>query len=631
LTNSFLTYRKITIVLLALAFIGHVTSSQDIVSQSPEKDLSFDYYYSVDDTIHSKIDHIYDTIRSMADKRKFTKEILDLIIVTPSRENGNIAMLSETPYIDYNNKIIRHIEFKQLSVFGPTVEDTSIQAKRFYEKTGNRLHINTSKNILKKNLLFKPGDRLNAYTLADNERLIRALPYIHDVKILVKPTQPPSDSVDIVVLTKDVWSIGFGLELSGINQGRLGIWHRNLFGFGREEQNTIFWDADKTPVLGYEGIYRINNLAGSFINSEFLFMSNHGTQQYLADFQRSFFTPEIKYAGGFRFENKKTTEDIEIIDTTFAGVPYSYSSYDFWIGRSFNLKKDNLAFQKRTNLMFAGRIFSIFYHDRPEVSENYLYDFQDRLQLIGSAGISNQGYYQSRLVHEFGKTEDIPYGYLIQITGGYEINEFKDRPYFDISISNGMYVRKRGGYLYTKLEMGGFFKNRSVEQGTIGLTAKYFTPLFSLNRYKVRYFIDFNYTEGIKRYRGEFVTIQNKEGLIGLTSIMLNGIQKMTLNLEAVTFTPYYFTGFRLVVFAFTDMGLVGPGAKCIFSNSLYSGFGLGIRLRNEKLVFNTIQIRFAFYPLVPENSEWHFIQASGEQEQKMDNFFISDPKLIKY
>ncbi len=627
LINSFFTYQKTVFVILTLVFLSPDISCQYQFSRSADNSL----LALVDDTIHSRTDQFYDTLRNIAGKRRITREILDLIIVKPSQENGKIAMVSETPYIEYDNKIIRSIRFKQLDVFGPTIKDTTLQAKRFYEQTSNRLHINTSRNILQKNLLFKAGDRLDVYTLADNERIIRALPYINDVRILVKEIQPSSDSVDVIIITKDLWSFGFGFDMSGVNKGRLSIWDRSLFGFGREQENTVFWDGDKKPLLGYEGIYRINNLAGSFINTEFRFKSSHGTQQYLADFQRSFFTPEIKYAGGFRFENKETIEDIELIDTTWLKVSYANSNYDFWIGRSFHLSKDNLILRKRSNLMLAGRIFSIFYQERPKVSKDYLYVFHDRLQFIGSVALSNQGFYKSRLVYGFGPTEDIPFGYLVQLTGGFEINEFKNRPYFGISVSNGMYVRKRGGYLYSKFETGGYFMNRSVEQGTLSLTTKYFTPLFSYNRFKVRYFINFNYTSGIQRYPEEFVTIQNKEGVFGLTSNILKGTQKMTVNFEAVSFTPYYFLGFRFAIFGFVDMGLVGPGGKWIFDNSLYSGMGIGIRLRNERLVFNTLQLKFAFYPVLPEDSEWHFIQASGEQRLKMDNFYISVPKFIKY
>ncbi|HJX70902.1 MAG TPA: hypothetical protein VJ346_03090, partial [Bacteroidales bacterium] len=545
--DSFYTYRKTTFVILAFILLSPDTSCQLIFPRTIKNvvpsavddtikdtkaepidsmDLKNESVYVIEDTIRLKTDQFYDTLRKAASKRRIIREILNLIVVEPSTDTGKIAVVSETPFIEYNDKIIRSIDFRQLDIFGPSVEDTSRQAKRFYEKAGNKLHINTSVNNLQNNLLFKPGDRLDAYILADNERIIRDLPYIHDVKFLVKPSPSSPDSVDIIVLTKDLWATGFGLEISDIKKGRLAMWHRNLFGTGHEQQNTVFWDDDEKPLLGYEGIYRINNMAGSFINGEFRFMNRHGTQQYLAEFQRSFFTPDIEYAGGLRIENKNTAEDFELIDTTLLKVPYTVSNYDFWIGRSFQLKKDKLFFSKRSNLMFAGRIFNTYYHDRPEISEDYLYVFQNRLHFIGSAAISNQGFFKSRLVYRFGQTEDIPYGYLVQLTGGFEINEFKNRPYLGISASNGIYLKKRGGYLYNKFEMGGFLENMSVEQGTIGLTTKYITPLFSYNRFNVRYFLSFNYTTGIQRYQEEFVTIQNKEEVYGLADSLMKGIQK---------------------------------------------------------------------------------------------------------
>ena len=68
-----------------------------------------------------------------------------------------------------------------------------------------------------------------------------------------------------------------------------------------------------------------------------------------------------------------------------------------------------------------------------------------------------------------------------------------------------------------------------------------------------------------------------------------------------------------------------------IFSNRLYSGIGAGIRLRNEKLVFNTFQIKFTFYPAAPAGSDKEYISASGEKKLKPDYFFTSAPEIIDF
>ena len=58
----------------------------------------------------------------------------------------------------------------------------------------------------------------------------------------------------------------------------------------------------------------------------------------------------------------------------------------------------------------------------------------------------------------------------------------------------------------------------------------------------------------------------------------------MILNTETVVFTPYQPLGFRIAVFGFADFGLIGYSPN-IFKNDFFTSFGLGVRLRNERLV----------------------------------------------
>ena len=65
----------------------------------------------------------------------------------------------------------------------------------------------------------------------------------------------------------------------------------------------------------------------------------------------------------------------------------------------------------------------------------------------------------------------------------------------------------------------------------------------------------------------------------------------MILYTEIVLFSPYHPLGFRIAFFGFADFGLIGYSPN-IFKNEFYTSLGIGVRLRNERLVFNTIQIR---------------------------------------
>ena len=88
---------------------------------------------------------------------------------------------------------------------------------------------------------------------------------------------------------------------------------------------------------------------------------------------------------------------------------------------------------------------------------------------------------------------------------------------------------------------------------------------------------------------------------------------------------------FRFLFFGFGDLGLIGPENRSIFSNKLYSGIGIGVRVRNENLVFKTFQIKFAFYPTVPNDILPYYINISGENYQKITNFDPAVPYIIDF
>jgi hypothetical protein len=62
--------------------------------------------------------------------------------------------------------------------------------------------------------------------------------------------------------------------------------------------------------------------------------------------------------------------------------------------------------------------------------------------------------------------------------------------------------------------------------------------------------------------------------------------------------------GFRYAFYSLADLGWIGPGqTKFVSDKTFYSGFGLGLRVRNEHLVLPTLQMRLAWFPRVPESA----------------------------
>ena len=143
----------------------------------------------------------------------------------------------------------------------------------------------------------------------------------------------------------------------------------------------------------------------------------------------------------------------------------------------------------------------------------------------------------------YGRTEDIPLGYIAEIILGREYNQFTTRSYVGSIFSYAKYV-DRFGYVRPTVLFGSFIENKQLEQGMLSLQLNYFSFLYRVRRTSFRQFIEATFTTGIDRFDNEFININDENGVRGLSDTFLRGTQRLSLNWETVAFTPVYFAGF---------------------------------------------------------------------------------------
>jgi hypothetical protein len=159
----------------------------------------------------------------------------------------------------------------------------------------------------------------------------------------------------------------------------------------------------------------------------------------------------------------------------------------------------------------------------------------------------------------------------------------------------------------------------------------YVSNLSSLGKNRIRNFINLDYTRGFTRYTDEYLGIIRDKGFTGFRNDSVRGGQRVRLSLESDVFSPVNYLGFRFVFFGFADMAFIA-GTKQIISNGAFlSGIGLGIRIRNNNLVFNTFQIRIGFFPNAPEYSRESHFTISGEQLLRPPTFVPGAPAIIPF
>jgi hypothetical protein len=578
----------------------------------------------------NRSERFYNNLAKQADKNIVTRGLSNIILSDNNKNTSDTlsVSLSILPFVSYKNHIIRNIRIEQLNVFGASIDDPTRAPTTWLGRTGNKMHFQSRTYLIENNFLFKENDKIDPIVLADNERIIRDLPYLEDARIIIQPINNTNDSVDILVLTKDVWSNAFDLKINDIYSGTFELWDRNIFGFGHQIQNKFLWDSRVNPSSGYNGIYSINNIDGTFINSKINYYTAFDTKSIGIDIQRSFFTPNIKYAGGYSFVNTKTRTLFK--DSVTVKVPLNYNSYDGWIGRSFSVQQNNLI-KVRQNITITARIMKNYFSKRPKISENSYYNFQNKTLFLGSVAYTKLSYFKSNFIYNFGRTEDIPIGGKAALTLGTESNEFFHRQYggLELSMSNLIW---NFGYIYASVNLSSFFDNNyKEEQGLIKGNFNYFSPLILTHRYRLRHFLNIDFTYGSNRFTNEYLTINQQHGITGLMNDSAIGNTRLNLHWESVCFTPWHFFDFRFVVFAFTDVSWIAPNYNNLFDKFPYNGIGLGIRIRNERLVFNTLQIRFTFYPNLPSYSRTKVLELSGESVLHFPSFIPSAPQLVTY
>ena len=563
----------------------------------------------------------FDSLKVKASRNQLTKRLYSFVIVRRDTiYKKQFTGTSEANYIQYTGKKIRKIVIRRLNVFGADINNPASADANKIENILNKTHVSTNESIIRKNLLFSEGDKVTPLTLSDNERILRQLPYIDDARIIVIPVS--DDEADIVVYTKDVYSLGGSYTYHGLKKGSVSLFDKNIFGMGQEFGLDMPFDNTLPESPGFGAHYLANNISKSFINLNIYFLHGLGEKTYGFDLSRKLISSTTKYAGGISVKMMYTSEDL---DTLKVPAPLKYNYQDYWLSRSFLLNKESVS-----RLIIGARYTNNNVFNHPVILPESFYNLQKYQIYLTSAALSIQKYTKTNLIYSYGRTEDIPYGALFKITAGREFNEFKQRTYIGGEASFAR-SSKTLGYFYLYGGLSTYLNKNRTEQGVLSLGLNYFSNLITLRTARIRNFVYLQYTRGFGRYSNEYLKFFTNNGFTGFSNDTVNGTQRLAVSLESVLFSPVNFYGFRFAFFGFTDFSFLSGTTEMLGKGYALSSIGIGIRIRNDNLVFNTLQIRIGYFPNPPSYSTISPVNISGEQLLRPNNFEPGAPAIIPY
>ena len=554
-------------------------------------------------------------------------------------DNSYLNGKSEDPYLPYQGKIIRHIYVETLN-FDRSFTDTSVRDNSLGARIGNRLHKSTRKFVIRDNVFIEEGKPLNAYMIADNERFIRSLEYIHDARIVIDTLENDPDSVDIKVYTKDLFSIGGGGASNGLNHINLNAYDANFVGMAQRVEVSGLYDYNRNPNFGYGGLYRKDNVMHSFIDATIgasvmsgsPYSREEESTTYLT-LSRQLVSPYSRFAGGLTISQNHGYNLYHLPDSTFFG--YKYNLVDGWAGYNIGIK----TLTATNNKIRDRRFFAIRYYDRNFLQlpaqvitpKGIAFDpvFNSSRALLAQFTFFRQDYFKTQYIYGFGTTEDLPYGYNIAVTGGWHEQLNLQRPYAGVNASRYIATNK-GDFLQLFLRSGGFLHDNKVQDGSflVGITG--YSRIVFWNSTKIRQYINFSYTHLYNRVTYAPLRIDNYFGVRGFLSDSAYGTRRLSLQMETEFYLKFKFLGFLFAPFPYGDLTLITPQDAPYSKSALYSSVGGGVRARNENLVFETIELRAYFFPVAPTNMRGFKVVLNANVRYRYSSNYITAPDVVQ-
>lgn len=494
-------------------------------------------------------------------------------------------------FVDMN---IAVVIVHQVDRFDPQWDKDKDSGTRLFNSLIKPVHSLTRDRIIREYLLFKQGEPLDPFLLADSERLLRNLDFIDDARIILVPLSGESDSVVVVVETRDKWPYGISGTAKDVNRFNLDLFFSNVGGYGIRWDNRAIYRGDMEPELGYLGQIRKGNIGGSFIETRLMYEDSWAQLSRQAEIQRRLVHPGIKVVGGAYWEYSDDRDNEE--------VPRKYQLGDYWLGRTIRLtsvSRDHPT--ARPVLVPAVRYRKLGYLDRPEASAEKYQEYLDTKDYLLGLTYQMLKYYKSSHLFRMGETENVPSGFTAKISGGYQDREVYERTSGFAQVSY-ISVRNKGDILMGLVNWGGYLHDHVLEDGAFHAGGTYITRLMGGGRYRHRLYAFLHYTLAFNRDREGTLVLGNRTGLRGLEDNKVVGSQRLILKLESRVFTPWRVMGFDFMVFGYADLGTVGGESDSVVQQKLYSSIGLGVRIDNPTLSLPATQIRVGFLNSVEEN-----------------------------
>jgi hypothetical protein len=547
---------------------------------------------------------------------------------------NNIASLTS-----YAGKRINSITIEQHN-FLSSIDSKESNLKDIFSKIGNKLQSNSKKRAIRENIFFKEWDIFDPSIIAYNEKWLRDLSYIQDAKILAMITPYDTNQVDLIVVTKDLFSYGGELQINNKDAYAAKINNINLLGTGNSVQLIQNFENGRTPKSGWGYDIGLSNLMGSFIsiNAGINQFGNNLANNVLSarknyiSVQRPLLHPNSKWLGGMEYLE---TFNKNVFPGTWDSVfdqqlNYDLKHKDIWVG--YQLTSQSKRIKSNAYRQFIQyRYLENNFKERPI---DYLLQLDRNYQNLKANFISftlvRQSVYRTRYLYGLGRYEDLPIGQsLTWTTGQYKIEEDK-AAYLGFKFEQYK-LSKKDNYTHVIANIASGYINQSLQDFRFLASLEQFSKLKYLNNgYGYRQIVNLSFTQTLKNKYNEALRINSIYGIPQLNREQIKGGTRLSGNLETVLYNNRPIWGFKSAPFVFGNITYIRTMGDPILKGDIYTAIGSGLRIRNENLVFGTIELKGFYFPRTNQQlSPWNF-SLTTNLRYKYNSNIVDKPNYVE-
>lgn len=540
----------------------------------------------------------------------------------------------------YEGKRIRSIQIEQKH-FGAGLLNPANTKGDALTKFADKLHNKTSENTIRKNLFIKEQELVDPLVIAYNEKWLRDLPYIQDARILASISSVDTNEVDLYIITKDIFPIGGSFNIRNANSYTASLSTNNANDGGNAFTLNHNFDKNREINTGWGFDYTNRNLKGSFTDITIgakSFAPNEANGDlsestvYIRG-NRPLLTPNSKWTWGFDWNNANNENVFpnKWSDSLFNSTyNYDLKHFDAWLGYQLFSNRISLA-ANNVHYFVQVRFLENIFKQRPtdylaQIDKNY----QNIEASLASFTLFKQKIIRTQYLYGFGRNEDLPTGKSMVITSGNYRREQSSLPYLGIKLENYKLLSNEN-YRHLTLSAGSSYADAQLQDVRFIASIEQINKLRYLESgYKYRSIINISFTQTLKNKFNEALLISSSYGIPQLNKERIYGGTRITSNWESVWYNSRSFYGFRTSPFAFGNITYLRTVGQPIDKGDIYTSIGSGVRIRNENLIFGTIELRSFYFPRTNRQvSPWN-ISLITNLRYKYNSSIISKPDFVQ-